>query len=75
VEFDAAELRFGAPAKRDHFIDTLSKKPLPTSPALSAQRGLPVGPNGHWLSRLLATLKSPRKLAHQVQSFMASGFG
>jgi len=30
VEVDAAELVFSAPAQLEHFIDVLSKKPLPT---------------------------------------------
>ncbi len=68
VEFDGAELWFSAPAQLDHFIDVLSKKPLPTSRALSSRRGVDVGPNGHWLSRLPATLKSPRNRARLVES-------
>ncbi len=71
VEFDAAELVFSAPAQLEHFIDVLSKKPLPTSRALSSQRGLPVGPNGHWLSRLPAKLKSPRTRVRLVESLKA----
>jgi hypothetical protein len=71
VEFDSAELVFSAPAQLEHFIDVLSKKPLPTSRALSLQRGLPVGPNGHWLSRLPAQLKSPRARVRLVESLKA----
>jgi hypothetical protein len=67
VEFEASELVFSAPAQLDHFIEVLSKKPLPTSRALSSQRGLPVGPNGHWLSRLPAALKSPRTRTRLVE--------
>jgi hypothetical protein len=67
VEFDAAELVFSAPAQLDHFIEVLSMKPLPTSRALSSRRGLPVGPNGHWLSRLPAALKSPRTRTRLVE--------
>lgn len=61
VEFESHELQFSALAQLDHFIEVLSRKPLPTSRQLSSRRGLPVGPNGHWLSRLPAELKSPRK--------------
>jgi hypothetical protein len=68
VEFDTAELLFSAPAQLDHFIDVLSQKPLPTSRTLSSQRGLPVGPNGHWLSRLPAALKSPRTRVRLVEA-------
>lgn len=61
VLFESHELLFSAPAQLEHFIDVLSSKPLPTSRQLSSRRGLPVGPNGHWLSRLQARLKSPQK--------------
>lgn len=61
VEFDTYDLQFSAPAQLDHFIDVMASKPLPTSTQLSLRRGLPVGPNGHWLSRLPASLKAPRK--------------
>lgn len=68
VEFEEHELLFSAPAQLDHFIEVLGSKPLPTSRQLSSRRGLPVGPNGHWLSRLPASLKSPRKRAKLVQT-------
>jgi hypothetical protein len=61
IQFERYELQFSAPAQLDHFIEVLSSRPMPTSRQLSARRGLPVGPNGHWLSRLPAELKSPRK--------------
>lgn len=59
-EFREHELVFSSPAQLLHCIDVLSRKPLPTSRQLSAERGTSVGPNGHWLSRLPAELKSPR---------------
>ncbi|GAA6140650.1 hypothetical protein NBRC116584_04680 [Hydrogenophaga sp. 5NK40-0174] len=71
VQFDEYELQFSDPAQLDHFIEVLSSKPLPTSRQLSSRRGLPVGPNGHWLSRLPAKLKAPRKrlqLGHALTS-------
>lgn len=71
VEFEGFELQFSAPAQLDHFIEVLSSKPLPTSRQLSSRRGLPVGPNGHWLSRLPAALKSPRKRVKLVQMMVA----
>ena len=71
VEFDGVELRFSAPAQLDHFIDVLSRKPLPTSRRLSSQRGPAVGPNGHWLSRLPTPLKSPRGRTRLVESLKA----
>jgi len=61
VEVDGIDLQFSSPAQLDHFIEVLDTKPLPTSRQLSSRRGLPVGPNGHWLSRLPAKLKSPRR--------------
>jgi len=61
IQFDRHELQFSTPQQLDHFIQILSSKPLPTTLQLSARRGLAVGPNGHWLSRLPATLKAPRK--------------
>jgi hypothetical protein len=78
VEFDAHELVFSSPAQLDHFIDVLATKPLPTSRQLSSRRGMPVGPNGHWLSRLPAELKSPRKrdkLVQALQTVRASVVG
>ena len=71
VAFENHELQFSALAQLDHFIEVLSRKPLPTSRQLSSRRGLPVGPNGHWLSRLPAKLKSPRKREKLVQSLTA----
>ena len=68
VQFESHELQFSARAQLEHFIEVLSSKPLPTSRQLSSRRGLPVGPNGHWLSRLPAELKSPRKRARLVHA-------
>ena len=68
VQFEDHELQFSAPAQLKHFIDVLSTKPLPTSRQLSSRRGADVGPNGHWLSRLPAELKSPRKREKLVQA-------
>lgn len=67
VEFERHELQFSAPAQLDHFIEVISTKPLPTSKQLASRRGLAVGPNGHWLSRLPAELKLPRKREKLVQ--------
>lgn len=68
VKFESHELQFSSLDQLDHFIEVLSLKPLPTSRQLSSRRGLPVGPNGHWLSRLPAKLKSPRKREKLVQA-------
>jgi hypothetical protein len=75
VQFERHELQFSSLAQLDHFIQVLSSKPLPTSRQLSARRGLPVGPNGHWLSRLPADLKAPRKrekLVHNLKAVRVS---
>ena len=71
VQFEEHELQFSAPAQLDHFIEVLSTTPLPTSRQLSLRRGLPVGPNSHWLSRLPASIKSPRKRVKLVQLIKA----
>ena len=71
IEFEAHQLLFSAPAQLDHFIEVLSTKPLPTTRMLSSKRNLPVGPNGHWLSRLPASLKAPQKREKLVQVLQA----
>jgi len=60
VAFQRHELVFSSPAQVAHMVDVLASTPLPTSLQLSARRGIPMGPNGHWLSRLPAELKSPK---------------
>lgn len=70
-EFAECELVFSSPAQLEHLVDVLSKKPLPTSRQLSAARGTSAGPNGHWLSRLPATLKSPKNRAALVRQLQA----
>ena len=59
VEYGPHELVFSSPEQLEHCITVLSTKPLPTTRALSLKRGTGAGPNGHWLSRLPAELKSP----------------
>jgi hypothetical protein len=71
VAFGEYELEFSDPAQLDHCIAVLSSRPLPTSRQLAARRGLPVGPNGHWLSRLPARLKAPRKREQLVRTLRA----
>lgn len=60
IEFERHELIFSSPAQLDHCIEVLAAKALPTTWQLSQRRGTTRGPNGHWLSRLPAALKSPR---------------
>lgn len=71
VEFETYDLQFSALAQLDHFIDVMASKPLPTSRQLSLRRGLPVGPNSHWLSRLPSTLKTPRKRERLIQLLLS----
>lgn len=67
VNFTGYELQFSSPEQLEHCIEILSRKPLPNSKTLSARRGGTVGPNGHWLSRLPAKLKSPKKRFRLVE--------
>jgi hypothetical protein len=58
VEFDGFVFRFASLAELDVCVATLSRKVLPTTRRLSAERGTTVGPNSHWLSRLPKGTKS-----------------
>ena len=62
VEVAGIDLRFSSRAQLDHVIEVMETKPRPTSRQLAGRRSEPVGPNRHWLSRLPATLKSPKEL-------------
>jgi hypothetical protein len=68
VDFGRATLEFSSAEQLSHFVEVLSATPLPTSRRLSADRGAAVGPNGHWLSRLPSTLKSPKTRAQLVEA-------
>jgi hypothetical protein len=68
-EYDIHELIFSSPAQLNHMIEVLSTKPLPSSARLSA--GRQAGPNGHWLSRLPAELKSPKGREQLVKHLKA----
>lgn len=70
VEADGVDLQFSSLAQLDHFIDVMTARPLPTSLQLSRKRAAPVGPNSHWLSRLPAKLKAPRKRAKLVHGLL-----
>lgn len=72
VEAGAHELVFTTPAQLAHCIEVLATRPLPTSRQLSMKRGTTAGPNGHWLSRLPSTLKSPRKREQLVEILRAT---
>lgn len=66
VEFAGHEMIFSSPAQLEHTIAILAQVPLPTTRQLTALRQGGIGPNQHWLSRLPAQLKSPRKRAKLV---------
>jgi hypothetical protein len=59
VDSGGMTFRFSSRAQLDECIRTLSARPLPSSRRLAALRG-GAGPNGHWLSRLPASVKSPK---------------
>jgi len=52
------ELQFASMEEVDHFLSVVRQKNMPSTIALSRQRGANHGPNAHWLSRLPARLKS-----------------
>jgi hypothetical protein len=57
VEFNGVTFRFASLDELRVCIATLSKKLLPATRRLSAERGSGMGPNSHWLSRLPAKAK------------------
>lgn len=57
VEFRDVRLRFASTDEIRACVDTLERRVLPTTRALSAVRGTELGPNSHWLSRLPSALK------------------
>lgn len=71
ADADDVDLQFSSLAQLDHFIEVIVAKPLPTSRQLSKKRELPIGPNTHWLSRLPAKLKAPKKRAKLVDKLQA----
>lgn len=78
VPFAEHDLVFSSPEQLDHFIGVLAMTPLPTSRQLSARRSPTSGPNGHWLSRLPAELKTPRariKLVEVMKAVRAQAVG
>ena len=69
------DIVFASVHEMEHFIEVMQQKNLPTTQALSAQRGVPMGPNSHWLSRFPANLKSwtkRQKLVLAVQKARAA---
>ncbi|WP_090366682.1 hypothetical protein [Ferrimonas sediminum] len=60
---------FASMVELTHCIDVLSQKNLPTTMALSKQRGTSAGPNSHWLSRFPSKFKPWRKRERLVTVF------
>lgn len=60
VPFGEMVLQFSSSEQLLECIRVLSLTPLPTSRQLSNRRDTSKGPNGHWLSRLPARVKSPK---------------
>jgi len=67
VEVANMVFRFSSRAQIEECIRILSTKPLPSTKRLSALRGTAAGPNSHWLSRLPASVKSPKGRLAVVQ--------
>lgn len=61
VRIGRHDLVFGSLAELDHFLDVLSRTPLPRPSRLIAAADAAGGPNGHWLSRLPTALKGPKR--------------
>jgi hypothetical protein len=66
IDFEGVTLRFSSEPQLVECIAVLDQTPLPTTRRLSEARRSGAGPNGHWLSRLPAKLKSPRARARLV---------
>ncbi len=82
VEYNGFTFAFASIPELDTCIDVLSRRNLPSSLELSAERGSGAGPNGHWVSRLPARVtpwkyrqgavdylrKARREFADQLQA-------
>lgn len=66
IDVPGVELRFSSTEEVAHFLDIISRRNMPTSMQLAAGRKTGNGPNGHWLSRLPARLKSWRKRQQMI---------
>ena len=70
VEFSDMVLRFSSREQIEECIRVLEMKPLTSSKRLTDLRGGRTGPNGHWLSRLPAHVKSPKNRTLIVQKLL-----
>ncbi len=75
VQFGQLVLRFSSEAQLLECIRVLSLTPLPSSRRLSALRGTGHGPNSHWLSRLPASVKTPKQRARLLELLRRCRFG
>jgi hypothetical protein len=77
IEYRDVRLRFASVEELDVFVDILGRRVLPTTRALSVARGVRIGPNSHWLSRLPAKLKPWRirqALIHWLRGALSKHF-
>lgn len=72
VECDGFTFTFASLAEIEVCLSTLSKKVLPTTLRLSAERGTGMGPNSHWLSRLPKGMKPWRYREKAVRCLTAA---
>lgn len=68
VEFKGVVFRFSSREQLVECIRVLSLNPMPATRRLAELRGVAKGPNGHWLSRLPANLKSPKVRSSLVEA-------
>jgi len=69
VHFQGVDLRFAMPEELDHFIEVMSRNPLPSGPSLVP--GHPIGrPKNHWLARLPKAAK-PWKYRQAVCKYLS----
>src|SRR5262249_8649355 len=75
VDAGGVVLRFSSEAQLTECIRVLSMKPLPSSLRLSPNRGTGARPKGHWLSRLPAKIKAPKRREKVVAGLRQARFG
>ena len=70
VEVGDFVFRFSSPEQIATCIDVLARNLLPSVSRLSAGRAGHAGPNGHWLSRLPASVKTPKSRTRVVTALV-----
>lgn len=71
AHLDGIDMQFATPQELDHFIDVMSRNPLPKGANLFPGFRRPGLPNKHWLSRFPARGKS-RKFRDKAIAFLTS---